>query len=381
MNNDKKLVPALVAAALLFVSAAHAQVPGVTADKIIVGQTAGHTGTVAGGVKEATDGAKLYLNWVNANGGVYGRKIEILSMDDKFDPKLAGQNARVLIEEKKVFALFLNRGTPHSEAILPLLKEHGVPLIGPSTGADLLHSPVNPYVFNVRAKYQLEAEKGVVQLSAMGMSRIGVIHVNDSFGKDALAGAMKGFAAANIKPVGIYQYDRAAGKVDEAVKAALKDAPQATILIGSGANVADMVTQVRAARSGMQLITLSNNSSSAFVKSLGDNGRGVIVTQVFPNPNMATSGIAVQMKKLSKESTPIAISHQAMEGFASAKVLVEGLKRAGKNPTRASFVTALNQLRDFDLGGLTVSYSPTDHTGTEYVELSMISKKGEFLQH
>lgn len=381
MNKHKKLVPALGAAALLFVSAVHAQVPGVTADKIVVGQTAGHSGTVAGGVKEATDGAKLYLNWVNANGGVHGRKIEIVSMDDKFDPKLAAANAKVLIEEKKVFALFLNRGTPHSEAILPLLKQHGVPLIGPSTGADLLHAPVNPYVFNVRAKYQLEAEKGVVQLSAMGMSRIGVIHVNDSFGKDALAGAMKGFESANIKPVGIYQYDRAAGKVDEAVKAALKDSPQATILIGSGANVADMVTQVRAARSGMQLITLSNNSSSAFVKSLGDNARGVIVTQVFPNPNMATTGIALQMKKLSKESTPIAISHQAMEGFASAKVLVEGLRRAGKNPTRASFVTALNQLRDFDLGGLMVSYSPTDHTGTEYVELSMISKNGEFLQH
>jgi ABC-type branched-subunit amino acid transport system substrate-binding protein len=359
---------------------ANAQVPGVTADKILVGQTAGFSGTVAGGVKETTDGARLYINWVNGSGGVHGRKIEIVSMDDKFDPKLAAQNAKMLIEEKKVFALFLNRGTPHSEAILPLLKQHGVPLIGPSTGADLLHSPVNPYVFNVRAKYQLEAEKGIVQLSSMGMSRISVIHVNDSFGKDALAGAMKGFAAANMKPHGVFAYDRATGKVDEAVKAALKSDAQATILIGSGANVADMVAQVRAAKHGMQLITLSNNSSASFVKSLGNHARGVIVTQVFPNPSMATSGIALQMKKLSKESTPIALSHQAMEGFAAAKVLVEGLKRAGKNPTRASFLAGLEQLREFDLGGMTVSYGPTDHTGTEYVELSMITKNGEFLQ-
>lgn len=371
---------ALVAALLLLTPLANAQDPGVTADKILIGQTAGHTGVVAGGVKETTDGARLYINWVNGNGGVHGRKIEIVSMDDKFDPKLAAQNAKVLIEERKVFSLFLNRGTPHSEAILPLLKQHGVPLIGPSTGADLLHHPVNPFVFNVRARYQLEAEKGIVQLSSMGMSRISVIHVNDSFGKDALAGALKGFAAANMKPVGVFSYDRAAGKVDEAVKAALKSDAQATILIGSGANVADMVAQVRGAKSGMQLITLSNNSSSAFVKSLGHNARGVIVTQVFPNPNMATTGIALQMKKLSKESSPIAISHQAMEGFAAAKVLVEGLKRAGKNPTRASFLAALEQLRDFDLGGMSVSYGPGDHTGTEYVELSMISKNGEFLQ-
>jgi ABC-type branched-subunit amino acid transport system substrate-binding protein len=357
-----------------------AEVPGITPDKILIGQTAGFTGTVAGGVKETTDGAKLYINWVNNNGGVHGRKIELVSMDDKFDPKVAAQNARALIEEKKVFALFLNRGTPHSEAILPLLKEYGVPLVGPSTGADLLHNPVNPYVFNVRAKYQLEAEKGIVQLSSMGMSRIGVIHVNDSFGKDALAGAMKGFAAANIKPSGVYSYDRATGKVDDAVKAALKTDAQATILIGSGANVADIVSQMRGAHSGMQLVTLSNNSSASFVKSLGDNARGVIVTQVFPNPSMATTGIALQMKKLSKESTPIALSHQAMEGFAAAKVLVEGLKRAGKNPTRAAFVAALDQLRDFDLGGMSLSYNPNDHTGTEYVELSMITRNGEFLQ-
>jgi ABC-type branched-subunit amino acid transport system substrate-binding protein len=376
-----KTRPALAAALLLLAPLANAQAPGISADKILIGQTAGHTGVVAGGVKETTDGARLYINWINNNGGIHGRKIEIVSMDDKFDPKLAGQNAKTLIEEKKVFALFLNRGTPHSEAILPVLKQYGVPLIGPSTGADLLHHPVNPYVFNVRAKYQVEAEKGVVQLSAMGMSRISVIHVDDSFGKDALAGVMKGFAAANIKPVGVFSYDRAKGKVDDAVKAALKSDPQATILIGSGANVADMVTQVRAAKSGMQLITLSNNSSSAFVKSLGNNARGVIVTQVFPNPTMATSGIALQMKKLSRESTPIAISHQAMEGFAAAKVLVEGLKRAGKNPTRASLMAALDGLRDFDLGGLNVSYSPSDHTGTEYVELSMITRNGAFLQH
>jgi branched-chain amino acid transport system substrate-binding protein len=360
--------------------AAQAQVPGVTADKILIGQTAGFTGTVAGGVKETTDGAKLYLDWVNKNGGVNGRKIELVSMDDAFDPKRAGANAKVLIEDKRVFALFLNRGTPHSEAIMPHLKAHGVPLVGPSTGADLLHNPVNPYIFNVRAKYQSEAEKGVVQLSSMGMGRIGVIHVEDSFGKDALAGATRGFALANLKPVGVFSYDRASGKVDAAVQALLKADPQAAILIGSGANVAEIIAQVRKARNGMQLITLSNNSSSAFVKSLGENGRGVIVTQVFPNPKMAITGIAREMQKLAKETPGVPISHQAMEGFASAKVLVEGLRRGGKNLTRASFMAGLEGLKDYDLGGLKLDYSATDHTGTEYVELSMISRNGEFLQ-
>ena len=372
----------LLCAAMLFASAsAQAQAPGVTADRILIGQTAGHSGVVAGGVKETTDGAKLYIDWVNRNGGVNGRRIELISMDDKFDPKLAAANAKVLIEEKGVFALFLNRGTPHSEAIMPLLKAGGVPLIAPSTGAELLHTPVNPLVFNVRSKYQLEAEKGIVQLSTMGLSKIGVTHVEDSFGKDALAGAMKGFAEAKIQPVGIYSYDRTTGKVDDAVKALLTANPQAAVLIGSGGQVASIVSKVRAAASTMQLITLSNNSSSSFVKSLGANARGVIVTQVFPNPQMVTSPIALQMQRLAKEApTPVAISHQGMEGFAAAKVLVEGLKRAGRNLTRPGLLAALEGLRDFDIGGLTVGYGPNDHTGTEYVELSMISRGGEFLQ-
>jgi branched-chain amino acid transport system substrate-binding protein len=374
-----KARPALAAALLLFAPLANAQAPGVTADRILMGQTAGFTGTSAGGVKETSDGAKLYLDWVNKNGGVHGRRIEIVSMDDAFDPKRAGDNARELIEQKQVFALFLTRGTPHTEAILPHIKAHGVPLLAPSTGAQVFHEPVNRLVFNVRAKYQLEAEKGVVQLSAMGMKDIGVIHVDDSFGRDALAGAMKGFGEAGIKPVGVYSYDRT-GKVDESVKLLVAAKPQAAVLIGSGNTLADIVAKVRTANPGIQVMTLSNNSSSAFVKSLAHHARGVIVTQVFPNPKMATTSIAVEMHRLGKGSPDTVISHQSMEGFAAAKVLVEGLKRAGKKLTRESFLAALESLRAYDLGGIKVDYNAKDHTGAEYVELSMIGKKGEFVQ-
>lgn len=375
-------IASLAAAALAAASlGALAQAPGVTADKILIGQTAGFTGTVAGGVKETTDGAKMYIDWVNKNGGVHGRKIELVSLDDVFDPKKAAANAKTLIEEKKVFALFLCRGTPHSEAIMPLLKANGVPLVAPSTGAMLLHEPVNPWIFNVRAKYQLEAEKGIVQLSAMGIQRIGVIHVDDSFGKDALAGAVRGFAEAGVKPTGVWAYDRATPKFEAAVAALVATNPQAAVLLGSGTHVAEIVKQIRSKQSSVQLMTISNNASSAFVKSLGTNAHGVIVTQVFPNPKMATTPIAVQMQKLARESPGATVSHQAMEGFAAAKVLVEGLKRAGKKPTRESFVAGLNELRGFDLGGMRLDYSPSDHTGTEYVELSIIGRKGDFIQN
>mgnify|MGYP006166318755 FL=1 len=192
---------AAVALAAALCGAGHAQ--------ILIGQTAGFSGQVAAGVKETTDGALLYIDAVNAKGGVNGQKIELTSLDDKFDPKLAAENARKLIEENNVSALFLTRGTPHTEAIVPLLEKHGVALVGPSTGAMVLHQPVRKYVFNVRATYQREAEKAMTHLASMGITRIAVVYADDSFGADGVAGAQKGLAAAKLTPVVLEKFDRA----------------------------------------------------------------------------------------------------------------------------------------------------------------------------
>jgi ABC-type branched-subunit amino acid transport system substrate-binding protein len=189
-----------LAALLLCAASASAQ--------ILVGQTAGYSGPVAAGVKETSDGAKLYINAVNAKGGVNGQKIELLTMDDKFEPKLAAENAKILIEEKNVVAMFLTRGTPHTEAILPLLDKHEVPLVGPSTGAMILHQPVKKYVFNVRATYQREAEKAVVHLGTLGIKRIALVYPDDSFGADGVIGAQKGLNAVNLAAVVTEKFDR-----------------------------------------------------------------------------------------------------------------------------------------------------------------------------
>src|SRR3990167_6476307 len=162
--------------------------------QILIGQTVGVTGAVAATVKESMTGAMLYLDAVNAKGGVAGEKIEIVTLDDKFDTKLAAANARTLIEERQVLALFMSRGTPHTEGMIPILDQHGVPMIGPSTGAMTLHKPLRWHVFNVRATYQREAEKAIAHLASQGITRIAVIHVDDSFGADGLVGAQKGLS-------------------------------------------------------------------------------------------------------------------------------------------------------------------------------------------
>ena len=346
--------------------------------QIVIGQTSGFTGSAATGVKENTDGAKLYFDAVNAHGGVNGQKIELVSVDDKFDPKLAAENAKKLITEKKVIALFLNRGTPHSEAIMPLLKEYKVPLIGPSTGAMSLHNPVHPYVFNVRATYQREAEKATQHLATIGITRIGILQTDDSFGGDAVQGALRGLQKAKVEPLFLEKFDRAKPDFAKMTQVVMQHAPQAVMFIGSANTVAEGTKALRAAGSRAQVVTLSNNASGGFVKLLGEHGRGTIVTQVFPYERSLAAPIVKEAADLAKEKGIDEVTPAMLEGFAAAKVVVEGLRRAGPNPTPAKLVQALETFRRVDIGGLEVSFSPTDHSGLDYSDLSIIGPEGKF---
>lgn len=360
-------------AALMLAAVSHA-----SQAQILIGQTAGFTGPVGAGVKETTDGAKLYIDAINAKGGVNGQKIELISLDDKFDPKLAGENARILIEEKNVAAMFLTRGTPHTEAMLPLLEKYGVPLIGPSTGAMVLHQPVKKHVFNVRATYQREAEKAVRHLNSMGITRIGLVYADDSFGADGVAGAQKGFAAAKLQPAVLEKFNRGKPDFGPIAPKVVQSNAQAIIMVASGQAVVDGMKAFRAAGSSAQIVTLSNNASSGFIKSLGDNARGVIVTQVFPYERSIAYAMVKEAQELSKAKGTGDISPAMLEGFAAAKVLVEGLRRAGAKPTREKIQTALEGIRKFDIGGLEVNYSTEDHTGLDFADLSIIGTDGKF---
>ena len=346
--------------------------------QIIVGQTAGFTGAVAATVKEATDGAKLYIDSINAKGGVNGQKIELVSMDDKFDPKTAEANARMLIVEKRAIVLFLTRGTPHNELILKVLDELKVPLVGPSTGAMLLHDPVKRYVFNVRSTYQREAEKAVGLLASIGITSIGVLHVDDTFGTDALIGIKAGFVAKNLKPAFLGKYDRSKPDFGPLALDVRTTSPQAVMVVGSGTHVIDALKAIRATGSRAQLVTLSNNASSGFVKALGENARGTIITQVFPNERSFSSPFVKEVLTVAKARGLVEVSPAALEGFAAAKVLVEGLRRAGPNPSSEKVRAALEAIRGYDIGGMDVTYSPTDHTGLDFVDLSIINKEGRF---
>jgi ABC-type branched-subunit amino acid transport system substrate-binding protein len=350
------------------------------AAQILIGQTAGHTGAVATSVQEATTGARLVFDAINARGGIGGQKLELLVLDDGFDPQRAADNARALIS-RGVIALFLTRGTPHNQRILPLLTEFKLPLVAPSTGAMLLHEPVHPWVFNVRATYQREAERCIRHLLGVGVTRIALVQVDDSFGQDAAAGALRGFGGG-AKPVLHDTYDRARPAFDAIVPRIVAADAQAVLFLGSGTAVVDGLQALRAAGSRAQLLTLSNNASAGFVKALGPLAPGVVVSQVLPGERAMGVPLVKEAHALAgaRGAQAPEVTPALLEGVAAAKVLAEGLRRAAANGalSRAGLQRAMDTLKAYDLGGLELSYSPGDHTGLEYADLSIIGQDGRF---
>ncbi|MDY7540572.1 ABC transporter substrate-binding protein [Undibacterium sp. RTI2.1] len=352
---------------------------GVSESTILLGQTVGLTGQIAGPVKEMNAGANAYFAYINKNGGVNGRKIEVRTLDDKFEPALAAGNAGTLIKTEHVFALFQSRGTPHTEALLPLLAENKIPLIAPSTGATLFHTPNNRYVFNVRAKYRDEVTRGVEQFNTVGIKEIGVLHVDDSFGNDGLIGFNHAMAKYNLTPAIVFKYDRTKPDVAAVVATLNQSKAKALIIVGSATTTVDIIKAVRAQGNAVQIMTLSNNSSQSFVEALGKASAGIIVSQIMPAPNSTSTKLGQEFKEIAAPQG-VNSSYASMEGFVGAKVMVEALRRAGRNLTRDSLIRALESMRRFDLGGVVLSYTDQNHSGSEFVELTIISKDGKFLR-
>jgi branched-chain amino acid transport system substrate-binding protein len=342
-------------------------------------------GPNAGSMLELVKGANMYVTGVNEKGGVNGQKIQIIARDDNFEVAKTVNVARQLIEQDNVLALMLVRGTPHNEAILPLLAQHKVALVGPSTGAMIFHKPVNHYVFNVRTAYQLEAEKLVALLKTSGMVRIAVLHVDDGFGKDVLAGLKSGFIESNLQPTAVVAFDRVAGAKDNVdfmkplLPQLLKADPQIVVVVGAGLAVKNAVFAIRQAGSQAKIATLSNNASTAFIKLLDQYARGVIVSQVFPDEKSLTNAFVREAQQTAYKNK-VTLTPGMMEGYAAAKVVVRALRDAGPNPSRASLLRALDAMERFDMGDIVIGYKPDDHTGLDITDLSIITKEKAFLR-
>ena len=354
--------------------------PGITPTTILIGQSAAFSGPASELGNEMRAGALAYLQQVNAAGGVNGRKIELRSLDDGYESDRAAANTRKLIDDG-VFLLFGYVGTPTSNASKPIFTAAKVPFVGPFTGAESLRNPLNRYIFNIRASYFDETEKIVGQLAGQTLTRIAVFYQNDDYGKAGLAGVERAMQKRNMKIVATGTVERNTTDVAAAVAAISKADPQGVIMISAYKSCAAFIKAMRAAGQNPQFMNVSFVGSKALAHETGPAGRGVGISQVVPFPwSLSARVVKDYQQALSASTGKQNYSFTSLEGYIAAKVLVEGLRRAGKDLTREKFIAAMEDIREFDAGGYTVSFSPTDHNGSKFVELTVIGKDEGFLR-
>jgi ABC-type branched-subunit amino acid transport system substrate-binding protein len=369
-----------VAALALAAAPAAAQTPGVSADKILLGQAAVFTGPAAQLGIQMRNGIKSYFDFVNEKGGVHGRKLELITEDDKYEPAVATTASQALIEKQKVFALLGYVGTPTGVAHLKVTTAAKVPLVGMFTGAEVLRAPMNRYVFHVRASYYDETEKIVEQVVSTGGKKIAVFYQADAYGE---AGRMGTEIALKKRGMQIHAngtVERNTVAVEKAVATINASQPDAVVMVGAYTACAEFIRQMRKAGSAATFYNVSFVGSKALSDALGKDGTGVAISQVVPFPWATGVPVVKEYQALAKKAGFTDYNFSAMEGFLVAKVMVEGLRRAGKNLTREGFVDTMEKMQDVDVGGFFVSYSPQSHTGSKFVDLTIIGRDGKFLR-
>jgi ABC-type branched-subunit amino acid transport system substrate-binding protein len=360
------------AASLTGLSSVRAQ-----SSKIILGQSAAFTGPAAQLGIQFHQGAKIWFDQVNARGGVDGRSIEIKMMDDGYEPDRCAENTRKLIDQD-VFALFGYIGTPTSLAALPLTLKEQVPFIAPFTGAMALREPFHRNVFHLRASYNDETALIVKQLTNLGLKKIAVFYQNDAYGKAGLDGATLALNALKLKPVAQATVERNSVDVAAAVKTLMAASPDAVIQVSAYKSCAAFIREARKAGFGGTFFNVSFVGTQALSDELGKEAAGVVVSQVVPSPYNSARPIAREFAEAVKKAGGGANANfSSLEGYLAARVVTEGLGRAGsKGATREGLVRGIEALGSQSLGGFNVQFSASNHVGSSFVELSMLTGDG-----
>ncbi len=346
--------------------------------KILLGQSAALTGPAAQLGIQYAQGAKLYLDQVNAQGGVGQRQIELRTLDDGYEPDRCLDNTRKLLAADAV-ALFGYVGTPTSLAALPLATQARTPLVAPLTGAMALREPFNKYAFHVRASYQDETALIVKQLTQLGLDRIAVFYQNDAYGKAGLDGVTLALSKLGRKPVALTTVERNSVDVAAAAQTLRAAEPQAIVQISAYTSCAALVRAARKLGYGGQFFNVSFVGTQALSDALGKEAAGIVVSQVMPSPYSTSSPLARSFAEAVKAAGGNARANfSSLEGYLSAKVLVDGLRRANaaKNLNGEALVAGLESLGAQSYGGFAVKLSATDHVGSGFVDLSMLTGDG-----
>ncbi len=353
---------------------------GVSADKIVFGQAAALDGPASALGQGMKIGLEAAFAEINKAGGVKGRKLELKSVDDGYEPTKSIEAAKKLLEEDKVFALVGAVGTPTSAATQPIATAAGAPFIGAFTGAEFLREPHKPLVMNIRASYFQETEAMVERVTKdLGATRIAIMYQDDAFGQAGLAGVKKALEKRQMQLAGEGTFERNTVAVKAALLAIKKAEPQAVIMISPYKPAAEFIKLAKQIKLDATFVNISFVGSDALAKELGAAGAGVVITQVVPFPKDAAIPVVGRYHASLKASAPDAQpGFVSLEGYLVGRAIAAALEKVDGDLTRQAMIDAVQKAGSLDLGGFKLSYSPTSNRGSNEVFLTVIQADGSF---
>ena len=357
-----------------------AQEVGVTADSIAFSQIAALDGPAAQLGLGMRKGLLAAFEEINAAGGINGRMLTLDSRDDGYEPDRSIAQINRVIDENAFFAVIGTVGTPTNKVLQPLATEAGIPLLGPFTGAGFLRNPENTNVYNVRGTYDAETEEWIKQLvDVEGLTNIAILYQDDAFGNVGLSGVEKALTRRGMALSARGTYTRNTTDVKDALVAMMEVNPQAVVMVGAYQPIGEFIKLARTFSFTPEFVTISFVGSQALADELWPEGAGVLISQVVPFPWDASIGIVADYQKAMDSYEEYAsYDFVSLEGYVVGRVAIEALKNAGSEPTRDSYLAALQGLTNLDLGGLTISYGPGDNQGIDRIFMTRLLPDGFF---
>lgn len=349
---------------------------GVTLTEIKLGMVNAQHGPAEGLGKGMLAGADSVFKEVNAKGGINGRKISLVVADDGYEPDRAIDETLKMIEQERVFALFGYVGTPTANAVIPIVKEMKVPLVGPFTGAMTLRNPVISEIINIRASYDDEAEALVDYfIKYNGVQTFGVFYQDDGFGQAVLSGTVKALKKREMKVVARGTFQRNTTAIKTGLAEMLKAKPEVVIMVGPYTPLSVFVKEARTEGLKSNLATVSFVGPENLLKESGAAGEGILISQVVPFPEDKSMPITKECSDLIQKYYPDqAFGFVNLEGCISARALISALEKAGKDLTREGLLNAFEGMSKYNIGGLFMSLSAGDHQAMDSVFLTQIQK-------
>lgn len=365
-----KRITFLIGLLLMATAAGHAADSG---DVIKIGMVNDQTGANQGSGRGMKVGVDAYFKAVNEKGGVNGRKLQLVAVDDQMVTEKTVDGLLKLVDEQKVFAVVGSVGTSNCVASLPIVKEYKLPFINPRTGASELREPLMKEVIHIRASYQQEVDNIVDVLAKRGAKRFAVFYQNDALGTDILTSTEKAVKRHGLSVVAKGSFERRTTAVTAGLTSIMAGNPDAVIVGAVYAPAAEFIKLARKEGLKAQLAACSFVGGSNLVKGVGEAGEGIMMSQVVPELDDLSLPLTRECKEaIEKNPEEVGFNVVSMEGCMAAKSIVMALEKAGAPPTKEAFLNAYESMKDADMGGIKLNFSPTDHTGQENVYLQTV---------